>query len=139
MKPMQVAAPAEVAARLAALDGEDRTLWTTAFYPSLRRGELIALKPEDVDLAAGKIHVRHGWDMKRGEITPKSRKGRRRAPIPSLLRDGLDEHLLAHPDRGRVFRSPQWVARATRRAKGQWEEAGLGRSPCTPRATPTPP
>ena len=57
-----VASPVEAAARLDALDPEDRPLWATAFYAGLRRGELIGLHWDDVDLATGVIHVRRGWD-----------------------------------------------------------------------------
>lgn len=63
-------------------------------YAGLRRGELMALRREDVDLAAGVIHVRRGWDAVEGEISTKSGKDRR-VPIPTILLDHLDEHLLA--------------------------------------------
>jgi integrase len=53
-------------------------LWATAFYGGLRRRELYALRAEDVDLAAGVIHVRRGWDAVEGEIEPKSTRSRRR-------------------------------------------------------------
>jgi integrase len=62
-------------------------------YAGLRRGELMALRREDVDLAAGVIHVRHGWDAVEGEISTKSGKDRR-VPIPVILRGYLHEHLL---------------------------------------------
>jgi integrase len=70
-----VASPVEAAARLATLDAGDRPLWATAFYAGLRRGELIGLRWDDVDLATGAIHVRRGWDAVEGEIAPKSRQG----------------------------------------------------------------
>jgi integrase len=57
-----VASPVEAATRLDALEPEDRPLWATAFYAGLRRGELIGLRWEDVDLATGVLHVRRGWD-----------------------------------------------------------------------------
>ena len=51
-------------------------IWATAFYAGLRRGELQALRVEDVDLAAGVIHVRRGWDHIEGELDlPKSKSG----------------------------------------------------------------
>jgi integrase len=92
-KPRDRAASAtEAADLLAALPESDRPLWATAFYAGLRRGELRALRWEDVDLAGGIIHVRHGWDDLEGEIAPKSRKGTRTVPITALLRDYLVEH-----------------------------------------------
>jgi integrase len=62
-------------------------------FGGLRRGELQALRIEDVDLARGIIHVHRGWDHVEGEITTKSGKDRR-VPIAVVLRDYLDEHLL---------------------------------------------
>jgi integrase len=91
----RVASPAEIELVLAAVDAGDRALWATAIYAGLRRGELSALRWEDVDLAAGLIHVRRGWDVVEGEIEPKSRHGRRRVPIPAVLRDHLVERKLA--------------------------------------------
>jgi integrase len=61
------------------------------FYGGLRRGELRGLRWEDVDLAAGVIHVRRGWDDYAGAVGPKSEKGERRVPITALLRDELSE------------------------------------------------
>lgn len=40
-----------------ALPDRDRPLWATAFYGDLRRGELQALRWEDVDLDAGVIRA----------------------------------------------------------------------------------
>jgi integrase len=62
-------------------------------YAGLRRGELMALRLEDLDSAAGVIYVRHGWDAVAGQIPTKSGKDRR-VPIPTILRGHLDEHLL---------------------------------------------
>ena len=59
---------------LAAASSGDRAFWATAIYAGLRRGELLALRWEDVDLASGVIHVRRGWDTIKGEIEPKSRQ-----------------------------------------------------------------
>jgi integrase len=80
-KPRRFASPAEVAALLAALDPADGPLWATAFYAGLRRGELIGLRWEDVNLADSVIHVRRGWDAVEGEIAPKSQQGRRTVPV----------------------------------------------------------
>lgn len=66
-----VVSPVEAGALLDTLDPDDRPLWATAFYAGLRRGELIGLRWEDVDLATGVIHVRRGWDEVEGEIAPK--------------------------------------------------------------------
>ncbi len=63
----------------------------------------MALRIEEVDLGAGVIHVRRGWDAKEGEIPTKSGNARR-VPIPAVLRHYLDEHLLRlDGDQGLVF------------------------------------
>ncbi len=89
----RIAAPEECAALLVALPAGDRPVWASAMYAGLRRGELMALRIEDVDLATGVIRVCRGWDDKEGMILPKSGK-ERRVPIAAVLRDHLDEHLL---------------------------------------------
>ena len=48
------------------------------FYAGLRRGELIALDWEHIDLAAGVIRVQRGHDDVKGIIDlPKTKAGRR--------------------------------------------------------------
>ena len=90
----RIADPAEAAALLEALPPADRAHWALALYGGLRRGEIWALRWEDVDLEAGVIHVRRSWDPKAGEIEPKSAAGTRRVPIASVLRRILIEHKL---------------------------------------------
>ena len=119
-----IVAPADAEAMITALDTADRAMWATAFYAGLRRGELIGLRPEDIDLATGVLHVRRSWDMLDGEVEPKSRQGRRKVPIPPILRDYLDEQLLT-ADGAHVFGRPEWVCRAGRRARKRWEERKL--------------
>lgn len=116
-----IVSPAEAEQLLAALAVEDRPLWATAFYAGLRRGELEALRWEDVNLASGVIHIRRGWDAEAGEVEPKSRKGRRAVPIPAVLRDFLVEHKM-RTDEGRVFGA---IRAATERAAERWRRAGL--------------
>jgi integrase len=98
-------------------------------FAGLRRGELRALRIEDVDLAAGVIHVRHGWDVKEGMIETKNRT-QRKVPIAAALRDYLDEHLLglAWID-GLVFGAtaadPITAAPMRTRAERAWRKAKL--------------
>jgi integrase len=128
----RIASPDEAARLLAALQRSDRALWATAMYGGLRRGELMALRIEDVDLAAGKIHVRRGWDAKDGvEIETKSRKPRA-VPVTAVLRDYLDEHLLGLSwSEGLVFGSTASVPFAPKsvseRADSAWQKSGLDR------------
>jgi integrase len=121
----QVVAVADIEKMIAALDAEDRALWATAFYAGLRRGELIGLHREDVDLATGVLHVRRVWDLVEGEIAPKSRQGLRKVPIAGILRDYLDQLLLTGTKDRHLFGEPAWVLRATHRASDRWTAHGL--------------
>jgi integrase len=87
----RAASAAEAVELLAALPADIRPIYATAFYAGLRRGELRGLRWDDVDLAAGVIHVRRGWDDVAGEIEPKSAKGTRTVPLVAVLRDELTE------------------------------------------------
>ncbi len=127
----RIASPEEAQRLLAALPERDRPAWATALYAGLRRGELMALLWEDVDLAAGVIRVERSYDDKgRVEIEPKSRAGRRTVPIVGALRDVLVDHK-ARQDRdgGLVFGSsaetPFVPSNLWRRAQRAWRRAGL--------------
>jgi integrase len=128
----RIASPVEAAALIAALPDADRALWATAMYGGLRRGEIVALRWEDVDLAAGVIRVERSWDAVEGPVAPKSAVGRRKVPIPSVLRDHLAERRAMQGGRdGLVFgatgRSPLYVHGVTRRADAAWQAMGLRR------------
>jgi len=100
----RIATPEEAQRLLEVIPEQDRALWATAFYAGLRRGELLGLRWEDVDLAGGEIHVERSWDVKAGPIEPKSQAGRRKVPIAPVLRDYLDAHKLRQGrDSGLVF------------------------------------
>jgi integrase len=90
----RIAPPQECRALLGALRASDRALWAAAMYAGLRRGELQALRVEDIDLGAGVIHVRGSWDQYCGRGETKSGKDRR-VPIAGELRAYLAAHLLA--------------------------------------------
>jgi integrase len=126
-KPRRFASAGEAEALLSVLDGPQRALWATAFYAGLRRGELVALRWEDLELATGLIHVRRGWDAVEGEIAPKSRQGRRNVPIPGALRDFLVEHAQTSEQEGRVFGSDRQVRRWAEGAGQAWLADGLRR------------
>jgi integrase len=126
----RIASPGEAAELLAALPERDRALWATAMYAGLRRGELLALRWEDVDLAAGVIHVERSWDAKEGVVGPKSRAGRRTVPIPAVLRDFLVEHKLRSGRHvglvfGTSYAQPFTPSNVRKRANAAWARAGL--------------
>lgn len=127
----RIASPEEAAALVRALPEEERALWATALYAGLRRGELMALAWEHVDLPAGVIRVERSFDPRAGVyVAPKSRAGTRKVPIASVLR----EYLIAHRLRsgraeglvfGRSATSPfdSWQVKG--RADKAWRVAGL--------------
>jgi integrase len=126
----RIASPAEAAELLAALPERDRALWATAMYAGLRRGELLALRWEDVDLGAGVMHVERSWDVKEGAVGPKSRAGRRTVPIPAVLRDYLVEHKLRSGRRvglvfGTGYAQPFTPSNVRKRANTAWIRAGF--------------
>jgi integrase len=127
----RIASPEEAQRLLAALPDRDRPIWATALYAGLRRGELMALRWEDVDLAAGVIRVERSYDDKgHVEIEPKSRAGRRAVPVDGALRDILVDHK-TRQDRqaGLVFgtsaEKPFQPSNLWRRAGTAWKRAEL--------------
>ena len=130
----RVASPSEAAALLAALQPADRAVWATALYGGLRRGELLALRWEDVDFDRGVIRVERSWDAKEGALEPKSRAGHRAVPLTPMLREHLLTHALATGRRaglvfGRTATTPLSASAVGVRAKKAWTSTGL--SPIT--------
>jgi integrase len=126
----RIASPGEAVELLAALPKGDRAIWATAMYAGLRRGELLALRWEDLDLAAGVIHVERSWDAKEGVVGPKSRAGRRTVPIPAALRDYLVEHKLRSGRHvglvfGTSYTQPFTPSNVRKRANAAWLALGL--------------
>ncbi len=78
----RIATPDEAERLLAVLPAGERVVWATAFYAGLRRGELIALRWSDVDLAGSEIRVERGWDPVEGPIAAKSQEGQADSPDP---------------------------------------------------------
>jgi integrase len=94
--PKEPVLPDVASAMIEALRVDDGPIIATAFYAGLRKGELQALRIEDVELYEGwgVVHVRRNWDRYEGEVAPKSGAGIRSIPIPRQLYEVLDEHLL---------------------------------------------
>jgi integrase len=126
----RIAAPEEAVALLDALPLEpigSKALWATAFYAGLRRGELMALDWSSIDLATGVIRVERAWDDKEGFIEPKTAQGRRKVPIPAVLRDYLVEHRMRQGRSeglvfGRTATRPFDPGAVTRTADAAWEK-----------------
>jgi len=128
----RVASATEAAQLLDALPETDRPLWATAIYAGLRRGELRALRCDDVNTDARVLHVRHGWDDVQGEIDPKSRKGARAVPMTAELRRLLLEHLARTGRRGsdlvfgRTASEPFTPTHVRKRALAAWAATAVG-------------
>ena len=125
----RIASAYEAQRLLATLLERDRALWATAMYAGLRRGELMALRVEDVDLAAGVIRVERSYDPKEREfVETKSKAGRRTVPIPAVLRDYLVEHRMRQGRAEGLFfggNSPFDDSSLAARAATAWRRAGL--------------
>jgi integrase len=97
----------------------------------LRRGELMALRVQDVDLKAGRLRVERSYDPAACQFRPpKSRQGRRNVPISSTLAPYLRPLVLARRD-GLLFgpseRRPFTARPIQERADAAWKAAGLER------------
>jgi integrase len=91
----RIASPSEAASLITALPESERALWATGFYGGLRRGELMALTWQHVDLDQGVMSVEASFDPKANVIVePKSAAGRRRVPIARTLGTYLLSHRL---------------------------------------------
>jgi len=101
---MQILTPPEIRRLLDAADEPVRTLLLCAVLTGMRRGELLGLRWEDIDLEGHRLFVRRAlW---RGKfVTPKSRRSRRTIDLAPTLRAALAKF----PSRfqgGLVFCSP---------------------------------
>jgi integrase len=92
----------------------ERALYLTAAMTGLRRGELLALRWQDVDWDAGVVRVRRTFS--RGQFgTPKSRRSSRAVPLAARVIATLQDHqqrsqfqdevdlVFAHPQLGQVL------------------------------------
>lgn len=124
----RVADPAEARSLLAVLPEDDRAIWATAMYTGLRRGEIMALTVDRIDLEEGLVDVRHGWDYVEGRIDTKGRN-RRKVPVPKVLRAIISAHLLRTGRRGSALAfggsdiSPFEPRTLQHRADAAWEAA----------------
>jgi integrase len=108
--------PEEARQLLDAVRGDRlEALYTVALALGLRRGEIAALRWEDVDLAAGTLHVRRTLVRIKSKVLslpPKTEKGTRRIDLPAVVVTALRQH--------------QFQQENERRQMGSaWKEQGL--------------
>jgi integrase len=82
---------------LAAAHGHPlEALFVIAVSTGMRRGEMLAIKWQDIDLSTGTLHVRRIFTRARGnryiEAEPKTEKSRRSIVLPALVVDLLSQH-----------------------------------------------
>jgi integrase len=123
----RAATPAEAEALLEALIGDAHDVYAGAFYAGLRRGELQALRVEDV--CGDRISVYRSWDPVTGEKPPKSKAGIRDVPVVEQLRAILDRRCGGRPASAFVFGSDEapFVPNSIRRhAERCWAATAVG-------------
>jgi integrase len=111
-KERPIATPAEVVALLESITPRYRAAVLLAAWCGLRRGEVLGLRPADVDLVAGTVTVRRNrvelLENNRAafDAEPKTDAGRRTVVIPPHVMPVLAEHMAtwAGPDRAFVGR-----------------------------------
>lgn len=74
--------PEQVKTLLAAADSQWRALIQLAIGTSLRQGELLGLRWQDIDLEGGTLQVRRQWGREHVFREPKSRSARRTVDLP---------------------------------------------------------
>jgi integrase len=127
----RIEAPAMAEALIRTLPECEQAFWALAFFAGLRRGELRALRAEDVDFDAGLVRVRRGWDDIEGEIEPKTFAGKRDVPMMGELRRILAAHKLQTGRGGRdlflgrTSVDPFYPSTVRARARKAWTAAGL--------------
>jgi integrase len=107
-KERPIASPAQVVALIDAITPRYRAAVLLAAWCGLRRGEVIALLPGDVDLAAGTVTVRRNRvellaTPQAFDADPKTDAGKRTVTIPPHVLPILAEHMTTWAGPDRVF------------------------------------
>ncbi len=80
-----------------------RRMTTVALSTGLRRGELLGLRWQDVELLDRRLHVRQAF-VRNEMTTPKSRAGRRTVPLGDVAAAALEEQFA-----GSLHRAPESI------------------------------
>lgn len=112
----------------AADDDAFAPLWLMALVTGMRRGELIGLRWQDVDLQRAVLHVRHTLMVVKGERglrEPKTKSGRRTIALSPACVAALKEHRIRQNAR-RLRMGADWHDRDAvfAAANGEWIDPG---------------
>ncbi|MEQ4210287.1 tyrosine-type recombinase/integrase [Actinopolymorpha sp. B9G3] len=104
---------ADEARKLREVAENDRfyALYVLALYLGLRRGELLGLRWEDIDLERGVLEVRRSLQRVGGRlqpVTPKTRTSRRTIPLLGICIDALRQQA-ERQDRDRELAGSEWA------------------------------
>jgi integrase len=107
-KERPIATPAQIVALVDAITPRYRAAVLIAAWGGLRRGEIVGLHREDVDLAAGTVRVRRSRaELLESKVAcdkdPKSEAGKRTVALPPHILPVLAEHLDLWAGDERVF------------------------------------
>ena len=107
-KERPVASPAQVVALIEAITPRYRAAVLLAAWCGLRRGEVLGLLPEDVDLAAATVTIRRNRiellaTPQAFDADPKTDAGKRTVTIPPHVLPILEEHMATWAGTERVF------------------------------------
>lgn len=139
---MMFLTPQQVSQLADSVDERYRALILVGAYCGLRFGELAALEVSRVDLLRRTIDVAQTVSEVKGTHhvgPPKTRAGRRKVPVPSLVADELQVHLNRHTQGGLVFPAPEggylrgslfrrrvWHPACVAAGLGQWVDTDEG-------------
>ena len=107
-KERPVASVVQVAALIEAITPRYRAAVLLGAWCGMRRGEIIALKPEDIDLAAATVTVRENRvELLESSVAfdapPKTDAGKRTVTVPPHVLPILEAHMKSWSGPGRVF------------------------------------
>ncbi len=111
-KPLNIVQPQEIDRLFDGAPEPYHTMFETLLFTGLRRGELLALRWRDLDLAQGAVHVNQTLYKLKGEViikAPKTKASRRIAYLPAFLVVSLSDYrakAITHRDDDLVFSDP---------------------------------
>ena len=108
---MRFLTPEEIDHLVAATADQWKAMVLTAAYTGLRRGEIIALGPDSLELRRARLRVTRSVTWVRGHMVegpPKTNAGRRTVALPPFLVEALRDHLTRYGwAGGRLFTSAE--------------------------------